>query len=182
MQIKYRNYEKVEKVNIDILTKDMWLKVFYPFLQLFQRCLVKVLNIELWKCYLSYIKVSYIMWKIRVLTFAYFQETKTNLQSFREKMGQAFDFALDKMGIDLSSYSIYNDYVQFLKGVDAQGNYAENQKISAVRRVYQRGILIPMANIESFWKDYLNYEQVYSSRHLQNKKYLLFLLFTSLNL
>lgn len=75
-------------------------------------------------------------------------------------MGQAFDFALDKMGIDLSSYSIYNDYVQFLKGVDAQGNYAENQKISAVRRVYQRGILIPMANIESFWKDYLNYEQV----------------------
>lgn len=77
-------------------------------------------------------------------------------------MGQAFDFALDKMGIDLSSYSIYNDYVQFLKGVDAQGNYAENQKISAVRRVYQRGILIPMANIESFWKDYLNYEQVYT--------------------
>ena len=75
-------------------------------------------------------------------------------------MGQAFDFALDKMGIDISSYSIYNDYVQFLKGVDAQGNYAENQKISAVRRVYQRGILIPMANIESFWKDYLNYEQV----------------------
>ncbi len=82
------------------------------------------------------------------------------MQSFREKMGQAFDFALDKMGIDISSYSIYNDYVQFLKGVDAQGNYAENQKISAVRRVYQRGILIPMANIESFWKDYLNYEQV----------------------
>lgn len=92
----------------------------------------------------------------------FFQDTKTNLQSFREKMGQAFDFALDKMGIDLSSYSIYNDYVQFLKGVDAQGNYAENQKISAVRRVYQRGILIPMANIESFWKDYLNYEQVYT--------------------
>lgn len=121
-EIKYKNYEKVEK--------------------LFQRCLVKVLNIELWKCYLSYIK-----------------EAKTNLQSFREKMGQAFDFALDKMGIDISSYSIYNDYVQFLKGVDAQGNYAENQKISAVRRVYQRGILIPMANIESFWKDYLNYEQ-----------------------
>lgn len=97
---------------------------------------------------------------ISFIAFACLQEAKTNLQSFREKMGQAFDFALDKMGIDISSYSIYNDYVQFLKGVDAQGNYAENQKISAVRRVYQRGILIPMANIESFWKDYLNYEQV----------------------
>lgn len=75
-------------------------------------------------------------------------------------MGQAFDFALEKMGIDINSYSIYNDYVQFLKSVDAQGSYAENQKISAVRRVYQRGIIIPMSNIETFWKEYLTYEQV----------------------
>lgn len=75
-------------------------------------------------------------------------------------MGQAFDFALEKMGIDINSYSIYNDYIQFLKSVDAQGNYAENQKITAVRRVYQRGIVIPMMNIETFWKEYLAYEQV----------------------
>lgn len=75
-------------------------------------------------------------------------------------MGQAFDFALEKMGIDINSYSIYNDYVQFLKSVDAKGSYAENQKISAVRRVYQRGIIIPMSNIENFWKEYLAYEQV----------------------
>lgn len=78
-------------------------------------------------------------------------------------MGQAFDFALEKMGIDINSYSIYNDYVQFLKGVDAQGSYAENQKISAVRRVYQRGIVIPMLNIETFWKEYLAYEQSINS-------------------
>lgn len=82
------------------------------------------------------------------------------MRAFREKMGQAYDFALDKMGIDINSYSIYNDYVSFLKNVDAQGNYAENQKISAVRRVYQRGIIIPMLNIETFWKDYLAYESV----------------------
>ncbi|KAI2808562.1 Cleavage stimulation factor subunit 3 [Blomia tropicalis] len=120
-EIKNRNYEKVEK--------------------LFQRSLIEVHNIDLWKCYLNYIK-----------------DAKANLRSFREKMGQAYDFALDKMGIDINSYSIYNDYVSFLKNVDAQGNYAENQKISAVRRVYQRGIIIPMLNIETFWKDYLAYE------------------------
>lgn len=34
---------------------------------------------------------------------------------FREKMAQAYDFALDKMGLDLNSYSIWSDYVQFLK-------------------------------------------------------------------
>ena len=34
--------------------------------QLFQKCLIKVLNIDLWKCYLSYVK-----------------ETKSSLPNFR---------------------------------------------------------------------------------------------------
>lgn len=54
---------------------------------------------------------------------------------FREKMAQAYDFALDKIGMDIHSYSIWNDYVNFLKAVEAVGSYAENQKISAVRKV-----------------------------------------------
>lgn len=54
---------------------------------------------------------------------------------YREKMAQAYDFALDKIGMDIHSYSIWNDYVTFLKSVEAVGSYAENQKISAVRKV-----------------------------------------------
>lgn len=50
-------------------------------------------------------------------------------------MAQAYDFALEKIGMDIQSYSIWNDYVTFLKGVEAVGSYAENQKISAVRKV-----------------------------------------------
>ena len=71
--------------------------------------------------------------------------------SSREKMAQAYDFALEKMGMDINSYQIWNDYVKFLKGVDAVGNYAENQKISAIRKVYQKGIVNPMVHIEQFW-------------------------------
>ncbi|XP_038072153.1 cleavage stimulation factor subunit 3-like [Patiria miniata] len=120
-EIKSKNYEKVEK--------------------LFQRCLMKVLNIDLWKCYLSYVK-----------------ETKGGLASYREKMAQAYDFALDKMGMDIFSYQIWADYVTYLKGAEAKGSYAENQRITAVRRVYQRGVVNPMVNIEVFWKDYCTYE------------------------
>ncbi|XP_063217787.1 protein suppressor of forked [Bacillus rossius redtenbacheri] len=121
-EMKTRHFEKVEK--------------------LFQRCLMKVLNIELWKLYLTYVK-----------------ETKSILPSYKEKMAQAYDFALEKIGMDIQSYSIWNDYVNFLKGVEAIGSYAENQKISAVRKVYQRGVINPMVNIEQFWKDYMNFEQ-----------------------
>lgn len=76
-------------------------------------------------------------------------------------MAQAYDFALDKIGMDIHSYVVWNEYVNFLKGVDAVGSYAENQKISAVRKVYQRGINNPMTGMEAFWKDYITFEQVH---------------------
>ena len=36
---------------------------------------------------------------------------------FREKMAQAYDFALEKVGLDMLSYNIYADYISFLKTV-----------------------------------------------------------------
>uniref|UniRef100_A0A182W069 Suppressor of forked domain-containing protein n=1 Tax=Anopheles minimus TaxID=112268 RepID=A0A182W069_9DIPT len=121
-EMKYRNYERVEK--------------------LFQRCLVKILNIDLWKLYLTYVK-----------------ETKAGLSTHKEKMAQAYDFALEKIGMDLHSFSIWTDYIMFLKSVDAVGSYAENQKITAVRKVYQRAVITPIIGIEHLWKDYIAFEQ-----------------------
>ncbi|KAL5279984.1 CSTF3 family protein [Megaselia abdita] len=121
MEIRGRNYERVEK--------------------LFQRCLVKILNIDLWKLYLTYVK-----------------ETKAGLSTHKEKLAQAYDFALEKIGMDLHSFSIWQDYITFLKGVEAIGSYAENQKITAVRRVYQKAVITPIIGIETLWKDYIAFE------------------------
>ena len=74
-------------------------------------------------------------------------------------MAQAYDFALEKIGMDLHSYSIWSDYIQFLKSVDAIGSYAENQKITAVRKVYQRAVITPIIGIEHLWKEYIGFEQ-----------------------
>ncbi|PAA82567.1 hypothetical protein BOX15_Mlig031030g1 [Macrostomum lignano] len=120
-EIKHHNYEKVE--------------------QLFQRCLTKVLHIELWKLYLQYIR-----------------DTKSKQPAFKEKMGKAYDFALEKMGLDFSSYSIWVDYIQFLKNAPVQGSYAESQKITAVRKIYQKAIVTPMVNIDQVWRDYSSFE------------------------
>uniref|UniRef100_A0A1I8G4L2 Suf domain-containing protein n=1 Tax=Macrostomum lignano TaxID=282301 RepID=A0A1I8G4L2_9PLAT len=81
----------------------------------------KCCHIELWKLYLQYIR-----------------DTKSKQPAFKEKMGKAYDFALEKMGLDFSSYSIWVDYIQFLKNAPVQGSYAESQKITAVRKIYQR--------------------------------------------
>lgn len=121
-ELKLKRYDRVEK--------------------LFTRCLIKVLNIDLWKCYLNYIK-----------------EAKAGQPQFNERMGQAYDFALDKIGVDAFSYTVWNDYVQFLRDSEVNGSYMENQKITAVRRAYQRGVVNPMIHIEALWKDYIAYEQ-----------------------
>lgn len=60
--------------------------------------------------------------------------------------------------MDLHSFSIWNDYVQFLRGVEASGSFAENQKITAVRRVYQKAVLTPIIGIEILWKEYIQFE------------------------
>ena len=98
---------------------DSWLLCIpLIFAQLFQRCLIRVLNIDLWRTYLLYVR-----------------ETKASLQNYQEKMAQAYDFALDKMGLDIQSHTIWSDYIKFLKGVEAAGTFAENQKIAAIRKV-----------------------------------------------
>ncbi|ODN04266.1 Cleavage stimulation factor subunit 3 [Orchesella cincta] len=121
-QMKARNYDKVEK--------------------LFQRCLIKVLHIDLWRLYLQYIR-----------------DSKATLPTYKEKMAQSYDFALEKIGMDIQSFSIWNDYANFLKSVEAVGSYAENQKISAIRKVYQKAVMTPMVSVETLWKDYIAFEQ-----------------------
>ena len=51
-------------------------------------------------------------------------------------------------------------FYQILCCSDAVGSYAENQRITAVRKVFQRGVINPMINIEQLWRDYGSYENV----------------------
>ncbi|TMW45126.1 hypothetical protein DOY81_009795 [Sarcophaga bullata] len=60
--------------------------------------------------------------------------------------------------MDIHSFSIWQDYISFLRSVEAVGSYAENQKITAVRRVYQKAVITPIVGIEILWKDYIAFE------------------------
>jgi len=110
--------------------------------QLFDRCLFEVLHIDLWKSYVYYIR-----------------ETKGHLPNYREKVAEAFDCAIDRVGVDTQASQIYVDYIQFLKNVEAVGQYAENQKVAAVRKIYQKALSTPLANLDQIWQDYCAFEK-----------------------
>lgn len=107
--------------------------------KLFQRSLEEVLSIDLYKCYLNYVR-----------------EAKANEPDLIYK---AYRYTLDKVGIDPNAISIYNNYIQFLKERETDGSYLDSQKITAVRKAYQEGVVNPMFQIDALWKEYISYEQ-----------------------
>jgi len=118
-EMKHKRYDKVSK--------------------LFQRSLEEVLSIELYKCYLNFVK-----------------EAKANEP---ELINKAFNYTFDKVGIDPNAIGIYNDYIQFLREREVDGSYLDSQRITAVRKAYQEGVLIPMFHLDTLWKDYIAFEQ-----------------------
>ncbi|KJE88730.1 hypothetical protein, variant [Capsaspora owczarzaki ATCC 30864] len=109
---------------------------------IFQRCLLKVPAVDLWKTYVGYMR-----------------DTKRTLPDFREVMTQAYEFTLEHVGLDLNSTSIWLEYIDFLKSQDAAGNpHAEGMKMDRIRRTYQKAVVSPIAQVEDAWKGYDAYE------------------------
>ncbi|KAG0050796.1 mRNA 3'-end-processing protein rna14 [Gryganskiella cystojenkinii] len=107
---------------------------------IFQRCLRSVLSVELWKFYLNYIR-----------------RINTGPES-KEIVTKSYDFVLQHVGLDRDSGPIWSDYLFFLKSGQAQNTWEEQQKMDAMRRVFQRAVCIPLSNIENIWRDYDSFE------------------------
>jgi cleavage stimulation factor subunit 3 len=97
--------------------------------------LTNVLQIDLWKCYITYIK-----------------ESRANEENFSELVKSAYEMALEKIGIDVMSYSIWIDYINLLKSLKCDKH--------AIRSIYLKALRNPMMNIEQLWKDYSQFENV----------------------
>lgn len=106
---------------------------------LFERSLKNILHIDLWKCYLIYLK-----------------ESRINHRDFNKIMTNAYDLALDKIGLDVMSYSIWLDYINFLKSLVQNTNDPNEQKrlLISISKIYTDALKNPMINIEQMWKDY----------------------------
>lgn len=110
--------------------------------QIFSRCLLNCLQIPLWRCYIRFIK--------RV-------NEKKGVEG-QEETRKAFDFMLSYVGADIASGPVWMEYITFLKTLPALNAQEESQRMTAVRKVYQRAIVTPTHHIEQLWKEYENFE------------------------
>lgn len=116
---------------------------------IFARCLLQVLNVDLWSQYLDYIR------------------RRNNLINdpsgkARTTVAQAYDFVLNNVGCDREAGKIWSEHVQFVKS--APGNVGGNswmdqQKMDSLRKVYQKAVTQPISGVEQLWREYDSFEQ-----------------------
>ncbi|EPX74799.1 mRNA cleavage and polyadenylation specificity factor complex subunit Rna14 [Schizosaccharomyces octosporus yFS286] len=137
-----RPFPYVPRVWVDYINAELAFNDFRAVEVLFSRCLVKVLSVDLWTLYLSYVR--------RI-------NPEGEGQS-RSTITQAYEFSLNTIGMDLQSGPIWSDFIDFLRSGPAASTWEQQQKLDAVRRTYQRAVSTPIYNIEKLWRDYDAFE------------------------
>ncbi|KAF7331026.1 mRNA 3'-end-processing protein RNA14 [Mycena venus] len=97
-------------------------------------------SVELWKFYLDYVR------RMNVGT------------GNRETVRKAFDFALNHIGQDRDSGSIWAEYIQFLNSAETSNTWEAQQKMDALRKVYHRAVQTPLDNVEQLWTQFEAFE------------------------
>ncbi|KAK8629727.1 hypothetical protein V6N13_078556 [Hibiscus sabdariffa] len=110
--------------------------------QIFSRCLLNCLHVPLWRCYIRFIRKA---------------NDKKGVEG-QEETRKAFDFMLSYVGADIASGPVWMEYIAFLKSLPAANTQEESQRMTAVRKAYQKAIVTPTHHIEQLWRDYENFE------------------------
>ncbi|KAL2866955.1 cleavage polyadenylation factor subunit RNA14 [Aspergillus lucknowensis] len=116
--------------------------------QIFNRTLLTIPAVQLWTVYLDYVRRRNPL------------STDTTGQA-RRIISSAYDLAIKHIGMDKDSGSIWTDYVQFIRsgpGNVGGSGWQDQQKMDLLRKAYQRAICVPMQALNTFWKEYDQFE------------------------
>lgn len=112
--------------------------------ELFKRCLIKNTSVLLWSTYVNYIR------------------RKNNLitggEDARRIIFQAYDLAVNKVGIDPESSELWDGYLKFIEDWNPISSFDKQQKMDLKRKVYKKALVIPLNNLEKMWSDYTSFE------------------------
>lgn len=88
----------------------------------------------------------------------------------RKVIEGAYDFALRFIGQSRDAGDVWRDYIALLSEREASNQWQTGQKMDDIRRTYQRAVAIPLANVETLWREYDAYEN--SLNRITAKKFL----------
>jgi tetratricopeptide (TPR) repeat protein len=114
---------------------------------LFDRCLRTNLHVDLWRTYLRFVGE---------------QMRQRSPKEEIEGMIKAFEFALEHVGYDVDSVSIWGDYIEFLSGrmqervASKQGEVERNKTLG---HTFKRLFSLPIFGADKLWDDYLGWKQ-----------------------
>ncbi|KAJ3105305.1 mRNA 3'-end-processing protein rna14 [Physocladia obscura] len=115
---------------------------------LFSRCLRAVVSVSIWLRYLNYIKDTHSSAVV---------PAERRAESYQTVL-KAFDLVLANVGLDKDAGSIWLDYFAYIKSVECTSKYEEQQMMELRRKAFQKAISIPLANVETIWKEYDSFE------------------------
>jgi cleavage stimulation factor subunit 3 len=116
--------------------------------QIFGKSLLTVPDVNLWSLYVNYIRRRNSM-------------TTGDVAKSYKIISEAFNFALNNVGMDKDAGKVWQDYVDFVKsgpGIVGGTGWQDTQKMDALRAAYQRAIAVPTSALNVLWKEYDNFE------------------------
>ncbi len=116
--------------------------------QLFNKSLLKVLNVQLWAIYINYIRRRNSM-------------TQGDISNAYKIINQAFSFALETIGMDKDSGKLWQEFIGFLKtgpGNVGGSDWQDRAKVDSLRGAYQKAIAVPTESVTQIWREYDTFE------------------------
>ncbi|PSC73688.1 Suf-domain-containing [Micractinium conductrix] len=131
----------------------------------FSRCLLTCLSVDLWRAYLNFIK----------------RINEGRGAEGLPEVRQAYEFTLDRLGQDTACGGVWLDYIAFLAAPrhgspeygalfgEALEGQEDSAKSAALRRAYQRALVVPTPQLEGLWRGYEGFEMGGSNKQLARR-------------
>lgn len=128
---------------------------------IFSQSLTRCASVELWLYYMEMVKRS-----TRRLP-----ETPEGQMQAREKTVAAYEKALESVGLNLFAGTLWQEYIEYVENWKEETAADTGNKVTALRKIYQRAIGVPMDSVEKIWRGYEAFETV-RSEHLAKNKFI----------
>lgn len=147
----YPNAARQWQAYIDL---ELSLSNFAQVEQLFTRCLRTTPSVSLWKAYLNYTR------RVNPLPAPSAGDDEGERGRVRKLIEEAYDFAVRHVGMSRDAGDIWMEYMRFVKEREAKTSWLQGQKMDDMRRIFQRVVGVPVANVEQIWREYDQFENV----------------------